>query len=103
MHARIRQEISLALEAQAERGGDDRLSSHRQVMQRIVESQRKTDDEDRRTHLDLVEVPDQMIGRKRLQRKCRWERRAVKLHDRDIDFACRIDAFTPYRFPVFEK
>jgi hypothetical protein len=34
----------------------------------------------------------------------RWSTRIVSnLNDRDIDFACRIDAFTPYRFPVFEK
>lgn len=103
MHSRIRQEKSHALEAQAERGGDDRLSCHGQVMQRVLESQWKADDEDRRTHLDLVELPDQVIGRKRLQRKCRGKRRTVQLHDRDVDAACRIAALAPYRFSVFEK
>ena len=67
VHPRISQEIALSLKAEAERRGDDRLSYHRQMMPRVVKTQRKTDDQHSRSDFYLIQLLDQMIGRKRLK------------------------------------
>ena len=53
MGAGIGQEIALPLEAQAEGRGDDRMSRHRHVVQRIVETEWKAYDKQRGTDFDL--------------------------------------------------
>ena len=55
VRARIGEEVALALEAQAEGRRDHRLAHHRQVVQRVVEAERKADDQQRAADLDLLQ------------------------------------------------
>ena len=70
MHPRIREEVAVPLEPDPERRGDHRLPRDRQAMQRVVEAERETGDEHRRSHFDLVELLDQVSGREGVIKEC---------------------------------
>ena len=64
MHPRVRQEISLSLKTNTERRRDHCLPGHRQVMQVVMKSQRKADDQHGIAHFDLIQYGDEMIWSK---------------------------------------
>ena len=63
MGARVGEKVTLALEAQPERRCVHRLPHHRHVMQRVVEAERKTHDQQRRADFDVGVVGEQVLRR----------------------------------------
>ena len=56
VRAGVGQELTIAREAQAERRCERRLTHYRQVVKRVVEAERETDDRHRCADLDVVAV-----------------------------------------------
>src|SRR5262249_59963812 len=90
VHPRVRQEIALSLKAEAERRGDDRLSHHREMMQYVVKPQWKADDQHSRSDFYFIQLFDQMIGGKGLDKKFLRQRGALELQGDDIHWARRV-------------
>ena len=100
MRARIGEDIALSLKAQAERGGDNGVAHDRHVMQRVVEAERKADDEERRADGDLIAKVVDVAGRERaVNDRCR-QRGALDLDRCDVDLAARVDPLPPDGFAV---
>src|SRR5262245_36493787 len=97
VHLRVRQEVALSLKAEAERRGGDRLPHHEQMVQCVVKPQREAHDEHSRSDFYFIQLFDQMIGCKGLNKKFLRQRRALELHGDDVDRAGRVDAFQPRR------
>ena len=98
MRARVSQKVSPALEAEIERRGDNRLTRDGNVVQRIVEPERKTQNEQGRPDLDRMPAAARMADM--LRRECavdraRRKRVPVDLDDGDIDRPGTVLALAP--------
>jgi hypothetical protein len=86
---------ALALEAQPERRGDDRLPHHRQVMQRVVEAEREAHHQQRHADLHALQVGLQVAGVEGPVDGIRRQGRAVELDHGHVDLALRVAPLAP--------
>ena len=100
VHARVGQEVALALEADAERRRDDRLAHHGQVMQAVVEAEREARYQQRRADADPVVGPGDLRRRERAQHDVGRQLAAVERQHRDVHLAAAVAPLSPHALAV---
>ena len=100
MGTRIGEEVALTLEAQSERRCDNRVAYDGHMVQRVVEAERKTYDEQRSADCDLGKRCVQVRGRESAVRGRLGQRGALDLDHGDIDLPARVDPLSPDGFAV---
>src|SRR5208283_442726 len=95
MRARIGQEISLSLEAETEGRREHRSAHDGRVMQSVVKAERKADNEQRRTNLDVLDRVHEVGGIESVVDGRLRQSGAVNLDRRDVDLSGRVEALTP--------
>jgi hypothetical protein len=69
-------------------------------MERIVKSERKADDQQRRADLDAFVATDKMFVRKHAKRGGSRQGSTFDLNRRDVDCAGAVDSLTPHGLAV---
>ena len=99
--ARVGKEVTVALEAQAERRRNGRAPHDRHVVQRVVEVERETGHQQGTADFNPVDRRVQMRWRERSIDHRLRQRRAVQLDHSHVDLAPRVHALPPERLAVF--
>ena len=93
----VRDETALPLETQAECRCQHALPNDRQMVQRIVEPERKTDDQQRRSNRHCIARTRKMIGAECLESCPRWQCTPIEFDYGHVDLAAIIRSLTPER------
>jgi hypothetical protein len=94
MRSRIRQKLAFSLKPQIEARREDRMSRDRQLVQFVLETQGKADDQQRSTDHHFP-GPGQMIDRKCMVDEVGGQSGAIQRDHRDVDITRRIVALSP--------
>ena len=98
--AGVGQEVPLALETHTKRRRDHRLAHDRQVVHRVVKTQRVTHDQQHTAHLHVVQRILQVVGGETLQHGGGGQGAAVDFDHRHINVTGRVPALAPDGFAV---
>ena len=79
------------------------MANDRHVVQRVVETERKTHHQQGGANLDLIQSAEQMLRREGAEHRRFGERRAFDLDRGDVDFSCRIKTLAPEALAVAVK
>src|SRR4030095_8631349 len=93
--SRVCNEVAVALKSQSEGRGDDSMPDHRQMVQRVVKSQREAHDERPGADFNMIQTLRQVGNGEELKERRGSHCRTIQFDRSDIALAAGIAALMP--------